>query len=70
MKASALDWIAIILLIIGGLNWGLVGALDFDLVATVFEAGSTIGKIVYILVGVSAIYGLFFLFKKQEQMAS
>jgi len=70
MPKNVFEWIAVILLVIGGLNWGLVGALDFDLVATVFEAGSTIGKIVYILVGVSAIYGLFFLFKKQEQMAS
>ena len=70
MPKNVFEWIALVLLVIGGLNWGLVGALDFDLVATVFGAGSTIGKIVYILVGVSAIYGLFFLFKKQEQMAS
>ena len=70
MPKNVFEWIALVLLVIGGLNWGLVGALDFDLVATVFGAGSSIGKVVYILVGVSAVYGLFFLFKKQEQMAS
>jgi uncharacterized protein len=55
---NALDWIALILLIIGGLNWGLVGALDIDLVATLFGSGSTLSRVVYILVGVSALWGL------------
>jgi uncharacterized membrane protein YuzA (DUF378 family) len=48
--------IAGILVIVGGLNWGLVGAFDFNLVDTIFGAGSIIAKIVYILVGVSALY--------------
>jgi len=65
MPKNVLEWIASILVVIGGLNWGLVGALNFNLVDTVFGSGSMIGKIVYILVGVSALYGLFFLFKKQ-----
>ena len=50
-----LDVIAAILLVIGGLNWGMVGSFNFDLVATLFGA-SVIGSIVYILVGLSAIY--------------
>ena len=44
------------LVIIGGLNWGLVGLLDFDLVATLFGAGSALARIVYVLVGLSAVY--------------
>jgi uncharacterized membrane protein YuzA (DUF378 family) len=48
--------IAIILVVIGGLNWGLVGLFNFDLVAAIFGAMSVISRIVYILVGLSAIY--------------
>lgn len=55
-KLSALDWLALILLVVGGLNWGLVGILDFDLVATIFGDMSTIARIVYAVVGLSAIY--------------
>ena len=47
--------VAVILLIIGGLNWGLIGVADFDLVATIFWDGSLLSKIVYSLVGLSAI---------------
>ena len=46
--------IAKILLIIGGLNWGLIGAANFDLVGKIFGVG-TIADIVYILVGISAL---------------
>lgn len=52
---KALKIIALILVIIGGLNWGLVGLLDFDLVATIFGDMSTISKVVYVLVGLGAI---------------
>ncbi|WP_293860428.1 DUF378 domain-containing protein [uncultured Alsobacter sp.] len=53
--------IAMILLIVGGLNWGLVGLFSFDLVAAIFGAGSTLARIVYILVGLSALWGLYLL---------
>lgn len=56
-RMNALDWIALILLIVGGLNWGLVGAFNFDLVATLFGQGSGLSRIVYILVGLAAIWG-------------
>lgn len=58
-KCNALDWIAYIILIIGGLNWGLVGLFHFDLVSTIFGDMSVISRIVYVLVGLSAIYVLF-----------
>ena len=44
-----------LLLIVGGLNWGLVGLFDFDLVATIFGEMSMLSRIVYVLVGVSAV---------------
>jgi len=57
---SALDWIALVLLIIGGLNWGLVGAFSFDLVAAIFGEMSIGSRIVYCLVGLAALYVIFF----------
>lgn len=48
--------LAILLLVIGGLNWGLVGAFDFDLVATLFGKHSFLTRLIYILVGLAAIY--------------
>lgn len=48
-----------ILLIVGGLNWGLVGLLEFDLVATLFGEMTGLSRIVYSLVGISAVYQAF-----------
>ena len=56
---STVDWIAMILLIVGGLNWGLVGLLDVDLVAALFGDGSAVSRIVYILVGLAALWCLY-----------
>jgi len=53
-----LNLITLILVIVGGLNWGLVGLLDLDLVAALFGAGSLLSRIVYILVGASALWQL------------
>lgn len=53
---NVLDWIALILVIVGGLNWGLVGLFGFDLVAWIFSAVFFIARIVYILVALAAIY--------------
>ncbi len=64
---KALNWIAMILVIVGGLNWGLVGALNFNLVSTLFGDMSSISKIVYVLVGLSAVYMLFMLPKWGKQ---
>jgi uncharacterized membrane protein YuzA (DUF378 family) len=50
--------IAQILLIVGGLNWGLVGAFSFDLVTAIFGEMSAVSRVVYILVGISAVYQL------------
>lgn len=55
-KMSPLDWIAIVLIIIGALNWGLV-ALNFNLVEAILGTG-TITKLIYGLVGISAVYSI------------
>jgi uncharacterized membrane protein YuzA (DUF378 family) len=54
---NILDWLAIILLIVGGLNWGLVGLFGIDIVATLFGPGSMISRAIYIAVGLAAIWG-------------
>jgi uncharacterized protein len=64
MAKNAIDWIAMILVIIGGLNWGLVGLLNFNLVDTIFGIGSAISMIVYVLVGLSALWMIYYAFKE------
>lgn len=65
MKKTTLDWIALILLIVGGLNWLLVGVFQWDLVAAIFGgSAAVVSRIVYTLVGVSALYTIYFLTKK------
>ena len=69
---TPLHLITLILLIVGGLNWGLVGLFNFDLVATLFGAGSILARIVYLLVGLSALWQLiplFAAFKTDERSA-
>ena len=63
MARSIIEWIAFILVIIGGLNWGLV-AFDFNLVEMIFGAVSWLLTTVYVLVGLSAIYLIFYIAKK------
>ena len=57
-KLNTLDWIVLILIIIGGLNWGLVGIFDFDLVAAIFGDMTAVSRVVYSLVGLAALYQL------------
>ncbi|MDD4531521.1 MAG: DUF378 domain-containing protein [Candidatus Pacebacteria bacterium] len=64
-KLNALGLVALILVIIGGLNWGLVGFFSFDLVAALFGA-TMLTKIVYDLVGLSALYLAFAYFMGKE----
>lgn len=64
MKGSTLDLVAMILVIVGGLNWGLVGLFQLDLVATIFGSIAWLAKIVYILVGLSALWMIYMMTKK------
>ena len=59
------DKLALILVIIGALNWGLIGFFGFDLVATIFGGqGALISRIVYALVGLAGIWSITFLFRE------
>lgn len=53
---SVLDWVALVVVIIGGLNWGLVGIASFDVIAALFGVHTPITRIFYIVVGIFAFY--------------
>lgn len=59
---KVIDKIALVLIIIGAINWGLIGFFGFDLVATLFGEMSVISRIVYGLVGISGLWGIKLLF--------
>lgn len=59
---KVIDKIALVLIIIGAINWGLIGLFRFDLVATIFGEMSVISRIVYGLVGLSGLWGIKLLF--------
>jgi hypothetical protein len=62
---TTFDRIALALVIIGAINWGLVGALQFDLVAAIFGGQSApLARIVYVLVGLAGLYCIALLFKR------
>ncbi len=65
-KKTALDWIAFVLVIVGGLNWGLVGLFNgFDLVEWLLGAVPVLRDIVYVLVGLAALYMIYYASKKK-----
>lgn len=69
-RLSTLDWVALVLVIIGGLNWGLVGFFDYDLVASIFGDMSTVSRVVYDLVGLSGLYLVFVVSKLGKRAAA
>jgi uncharacterized protein len=64
MKMNTLDWIAWILVLVGAINWGLIGAFNYNLVAAIFGIGM-IAAWVYILVGLSALYIIWMMLAKK-----
>jgi hypothetical protein len=64
MEKNVMDWIALVLVIIGGLNWGLVGLFSIDLVDMIFGSVMWLAKTVYILIGVSAVYMIYYAMKE------
>ncbi len=65
------DRIALILLIIGGVNWGLVGIFNFDLVAWAFGGvASVVSRIIYIIVALSAVWCVSLLFRNDNAISS
>lgn len=65
MKASYTA--ALVLIIIGGINWGLVGFFDYNLVDAIFGVESFLARTVYGIVGLAAIWSVFGMFYKKEE---
>ncbi|MDY3224350.1 MAG: DUF378 domain-containing protein [Candidatus Faecousia sp.] len=62
-----MDTVALILSIIGSINWGLVGIFQFDLVAWLFGgAGSLLSRLVYTIVGLAGLWCISFLFRRKS----
>jgi uncharacterized membrane protein YuzA (DUF378 family) len=67
---TTLDRIALVLVIIGAINWGLVGLFQFDLVAALFGGqGSALARIIYVIVGIAGLYCLVPLFRGEPRHA-
>ena len=61
---KVIDTIALVLIIIGAINWGLIGIFNFNLVDAIFGAMSVISRIIYILVGISGLWAIKLLFDR------
>lgn len=61
---KVIDTIALILVIIGAINWGLIGIFNFNLVDAIFGVMSIVSRIIYILVGISGLWAIKLLFDK------
>ncbi len=60
---TVLDWIAFGVLVVGGVNWGLIGFFNFDLVSTIFGVMSAASRVIFGLVGLSALYAISWSFR-------
>lgn len=58
-RLSTIDWVVMTLLIVGGVNWGLIGLFSFDLVAAIFGSMSLLTRLIYTLVGIAAVYSIY-----------
>ena len=67
MKTNWLDYTLLTLVIIGAINWGLIGFFRFDLVAYLFGGRTaTVSRIVYTLVGIAAVWCISLLFRERD----
>lgn len=67
MERNWLDIGALILIIIGAINWGLIGFFRFDLIASLFGQLSAISRIIYAIVGIAGIYSLILFWKLKTE---
>lgn len=64
---SVLQRIALVIVIIGAINWGLIGFFHFDAISTIFGGvGTAISRIIYAIVGLAGLYSISLLFKPSE----
>lgn len=64
-----LDVIALILVVIGAINWGLIGFFDFNLVSALFGSMTTFSRVIYSLVGIAGLYAISFFGRNNERIA-
>ena len=64
---DTLDWVALVLVLIGGINWGFYGLFKFNIVETIFGAGF-LGRIIFILVGAATCYMIYSLVTKKDSI--
>jgi hypothetical protein len=62
-KLNWLDWTASVLVIVGAINWGLIGFFEFDLVASFFGSATTASRAIYDIVGISGLWLIYTLTK-------
>lgn len=65
-NAQVLQTIAMVLLLIGGINWGLIGIFEWNFIATVFGYTSVLTRTIYALAGISALYRIFVWVQKAD----
>lgn len=67
MKIGTIEWIVLVLVILGGLNWGVYGIYNYNLIDALFGFGSTIGRTIYDLIGLASIWLIFMVAKLQSR---
>ena len=67
MRYNWLDWVAIVLVIIGAINWGLVGLFNFNLENALFGGVPTLEAIIYILVGLAGLYMIYMVARRTQE---
>ncbi len=60
------DWAVLVLLVIGGINWGMIGVFNTDLVSAVFGVATMLTRTVYVIVGIAGLYSIYILTTKTE----
>ena len=63
---NAFDWLTLVLLIVGGLNWGMISVFNIDLVSSLYGVMTMASRIIYGLVGLSAVYTMYILSTKTQ----
>jgi len=66
MKMDLWSLVALIILIVGGINWGFVGLFSTDLVTSIF--GSLLARLIFIIVAVAAVYMIYILVMKRKEL--
>lgn len=63
---NVFDWVALILLVIGGVNWGMIGIFNVDLVSMLFGVMTILTRIIFVMVGLAAIHTVYILAAKVQ----